>query len=174
MRNALILCTLALLMGCAAESDDAEEASLEIDSTATADTSESSDALTGSWDTAAEAVEYWNINAHRGRIGRGNLARRQCLDNIARVWTVKLASENRLSHNPNLGAHVTGNCTGVRWKMLGENVGYGQTEASIWQAFLASPGHRANIETARFDSLGVAVYRRSDGRRFITQIFADF
>jgi uncharacterized protein YkwD len=42
------------------------------------------------------------------------------------------------------------------WLKLGENVGYGGTIAAIHEAYLNSPGHRANIMDPTFTEIGAA------------------
>jgi uncharacterized protein YkwD len=54
----------------------------------------------------------------------------------------------------------------------GENIAAGYTTpAAVMQAWLNSPGHRANIERSSFRSLGVGVARSSSGRLYWTQDF---
>ncbi len=42
------------------------------------------------------------------------------------------------------------------WTKLGENVGYGGTIAIVHEAYLNSPGHRANIMDPGFTQMGAA------------------
>jgi hypothetical protein len=88
------------------------------------------------------------------------------LTGIARRWSAKMASENRLEHNPNLANEVTQD-----WKRLGENVGVGNDPPQIHAAFMNSPGHRANIVDPDFTRIGVGVARGSDGRVWVTEVF---
>ena len=75
-----------------------------------------------------------------------------------------MASANKLSHNPDIGGHVAYLCgfSGLQWRGLAENVGVGYSEVSVWNAFIASPAHRANIDNPAWDSMGFGVYKRSD------------
>lgn len=52
------------------------------------------------------------------------------------------------------------------WAKLGENVGTGPDVGSIMQAFIASPGHYANIVDPEFTHVGVGVVW--DGNRMYT------
>jgi uncharacterized protein YkwD len=75
-----------------------------------------------------------------------------------------------ICHFPNLGDAIERACP-FRWEAAGENVGVGPTEGGLWQAFLASPPHHANID-GRYNKLGVGAFRRaSDDLLFIAHVF---
>lgn len=57
----------------------------------------------------------------------------------------------KLFHNPDLGSVTTG------WSTLGENVGTGPGSTVVHAAFMASPGHRANVLDTRYTHVGVGV-----------------
>lgn len=67
----------------------------------------------------------------------------------AQAWAERLAHDGYLHHS-NLpdGIHVS-------WCSLGENVGSGPDVTAIEQAYMASPGHRANILATRWNGVGV-------------------
>ena len=55
---------------------------------------------------------------------------------------------------------------------FGENIAYGYASAqSVMNGWLTSPGHRANIERASYNAIGVGVVRDSGGRLWWTQNF---
>ena len=60
------------------------------------------------------------VNAVRADAGLPPLAVDGELTAVARAWADQMASENRISHNPNLGRQVS-----APWMKLGENVGIG-------------------------------------------------
>jgi uncharacterized protein YkwD len=170
LKKLFALGLVALLVGCSGGDEDSDPGPDE-------DTVGSDEApLTGGWDYTSETAELTHINNRRIAIGRRALNRRACLNSIARTWSNHLASQGSLSHNPNLAAQVNTKCgaVGLHWKGLGENVGLGSTELSVWNAFMASAPHKANIQGSSWDSVGIGVYKRADGTLFITQIFADF
>lgn len=68
----------------------------------------------------------------------------------AQAWAEQLASEGRLRHSV-----LTDGMQGVTWCGLGENVGYGPSVKAINDAYMNSPGHRANIVNPAFNSMGV-------------------
>ena len=62
--------------------------------------------------------------------------------------------------------------------LAGENIGWNSHGADIateriHQAFLASPGHRANIVAAPWSAIGVGAYKGPDGKKLWTVLFAD-
>ena len=103
-------------------------------------------------------------NSARG--SRGRLVVDSELTSIARRWSQRMASENRLAHNPNLSREVSQD-----WQKLGENVGTGDNAPQIHDAFMNSPAHRANILDPEFTHIGVGVERGSDGRIWVTEVF---
>jgi uncharacterized protein YkwD len=95
-----------------------------------------------------------------------------------------------LSHQcpdePDLGARET--AAGVHWTAAGENIGEGgpvaNTAAGITQMAVAltqdmlaekppDDGHRLNILSSTFTSIGIAVYRAGNGTVWMTQDFAN-
>jgi uncharacterized protein YkwD len=78
-----------------------------------------------------------------------------------------LAADGRLYHTPDLTAGLNFN-----WRVLGENVGYGGSVASVCDAFLKSATHRANVLDRRFTLVGVGVALDGQGRTFVVEQFA--
>jgi uncharacterized protein YkwD len=112
-------------------------------------------------DLAAEVVDL--VNAHRAEIGLGRLAVSPTLT-AAATWKARhMAAFSYLSHDD--PAPPTPRTAGDRFSACGypqstwgENIatGYGTAQAVV-DAWLASPGHRANIERPEFVATGVAV-----------------
>ena len=82
----------------------------------------------------------------------------------AQAWAEKLARENRLYHS------VLSDGIRVRWCSIGENVGYGPNVPSIEDAYMNSPGHRANILSTTWNGVGVGV-AHNGSRTFTVQVF---
>lgn len=62
--------------------------------------------------------------------------------------------------------------------LAGENIGWnthsdGVATERIHQAFLGSPGHRANIVAEPWGAIGVGAYKGPDGKKVWTVLFAD-
>jgi uncharacterized protein YkwD len=88
-------------------------------------------------------------NASRSAAGLAALQANSQLNGIAQAWANKLAATQVLAHNPNLSTQITG------WSTIGENVGMGADVPTLEQAFMASPGHKANILSSAFTQVGV-------------------
>ena len=106
------------------------------------------------------------INGARGLKGVGRLTLDPELSKSARVHTWAMARQDRLYHTPSdtLRRRVT------NWTMLGENVGYGSTVASLHEAFMNSPDHRDNVLYNSFRHVGIGVVKKG-GRMWVTVIF---
>jgi uncharacterized protein YkwD len=114
--------------------------------------------------TSTEASVTRKINAARAARGVHTLRVRSDLVAVARGQARRMASRNRLYHNPNLSREVRN----YRW--AGENVGYGPSVAAVHNAFMASPGHKHNLLDRDYTEVGVgAVWR--NGRVWIAQVF---
>ena len=110
---------------------------------------------------AAEADFVARINGLRTSRGLAPLAVHDDLVAAATDWAAHLADIDRLEHDGDLAGDV-----GVRWSKLGENVGFGTAVGPVWDAFVASPGHFANLVDAQYTHVGVAVV--VDGGRIYT------
>src|SRR5690349_24838370 len=66
---------------------------------------------------------------------------------VAHGWSCHLASNRTLAHNSRLGAQLSTHGSSA-WTMYAENVAYQPsdwTAGQMFKAYMASPGHRANI-----------------------------
>ena len=91
------------------------------------------------------------------------------LEITATAWTTRLAQADSLSHAEDLALGVRSD-----WRKLGENVGVapdGHFE-ELFEAFVASPTHLANMVDPSFDLVGIGVVHR-DGKVWMTQRFMD-
>lgn len=200
MRLPLVALTLATLTGCTEAldpytsddrgEDDVPERSGERLSPEeiAAEEAASGEAPLGT--PAAGAYAWDAADAHAGRVNPHRqahasatpLKRSACLDAVARRWSRRMASgacgPEELCHRPDTGpsslTYQVSRCWS--WWKIGENVAYGGGEERMWNAFLDSPGHHHNIDDDWNKNgggkFGVGVFRRSDGRVFVTQVFA--
>ncbi len=101
------------------------------------------------------------INELRTGLGLEPLAVDPMLVPLARDWAAHLRSQGALSHAGDLSVGVTGD-----WTRLGENVGVGPTGQiqALFDAFVASPAHYANLVKADYRYIGVGVVYGDDGR----------
>jgi len=82
-----------------------------------------------------------------------------------------MAAHNYFSHTSQDGRTLSQRVdeTGYRWSVLGENIAAGQrTVNSVVDAWLASPGHCANIMRPEFTEMGVACVPGPAGNDFGT------
>lgn len=112
------------------------------------------------WGTPCERV-----NHRRDNHGLVLLRQKAGLTDIADDWAHHLAVTQDLIHNPNLKDLV---CC---WSLVGENVGYGPDEKTIFLAFMASPEHRDNILEPRYRLIGIGRERDITGRLWLVQVF---
>lgn len=120
---------------------------------------------------------------NQSRAGGGLLALKvdPDLTAIARWRSKDMAARDYFSHSiPPTGQMAFGvlEDEGYCFTLAGENIGwntYGDDVATdqIHDAFLASPGHRANVMSDRWDKIGVGAYKGPDGKKLWTVLFAD-
>lgn len=121
----------------------------------------------------AESEFYELINTSRAAEGLEPLAVYGDLIDDARAQSEFQAADlceggARICHNTDLGSVTT------NWTRLGENVGVGGNYAGgvsqLHDAFMASPGHHANI-MGDFNYAGIGVVIREDGALYVTVVF---
>ena len=96
-----------------------------------------------------EQESVWNaLNNDRGANGRGALSINDEAQAKAQAWAERLASQGTLYHSTLSDGY------GERWCSLGENVGYGGSVGIVEQAYMNSPGHRANILGTSWNGVG--------------------
>ena len=93
-------------------------------------------------DSASEAGFVAEINATRAANGLNALTVDGGLRSWARTHTQHMMDAGEIYHSTASELKAAG---GSGWSKLGENVGRGGTVSSLHAAFMASPGHRANI-----------------------------
>jgi uncharacterized protein YkwD len=86
------------------------------------------------------------VNQIRAFYGLGSLHSNGTLNAAAQACAERMAASGSLTHSPYPGG----------WSTWGENiaVGYGST-VSVFNAWMASPGHRANILKASYTQMGI-------------------
>lgn len=107
--------------------------------------------------TTPEKAMMNQINLARRARGLRTLSWSSTLSDRARVHTRAMVTAGRLFHSSNLA----GVFSGYAWRNAGENVGYGASITSIFNAFMASPGHRANNLDPRYRVIGAGVAYRN-------------
>jgi hypothetical protein len=98
------------------------------------------------------------VNQARSSNGLHTLTLASGTSTVAAGWTSHLANQGSLSHNPNLASQLESHGS-PNWTIYGENVGQGAptNPDQLFNAYMQSPEHRANILEARYRYVGVAV-----------------
>jgi hypothetical protein len=119
--------------------------------------------LTG--DGGAAWRSYELVNSARAQAGLPALGLTEEANRVATDWAFRMAGEADLHHNPLLSSQLHD------WSLVAENVGVGADSDQLAGAFMASPGHRANILRPEVSVIGLGAVRSSDGRLWVVQVF---
>ena len=114
------------------------------------------------------------VNAQRSQHGCGPLSSEPRLAAAARSHSEDMADRGYFSHASPEGEHADHRieAAGYHWSSWGENIARGQKDpAAVMDAWMNSPGHRANILNCSFQQIGVGV-RTGSGGPWWTQVFA--
>lgn len=119
------------------------------------------------------------VNKARVAAGVGELTAATGLVNLSVMWSSKMAdgaTSNKLEHNPNAFEQTLsyGASNRTAWA---ENVAkWSPTSTSadeIFNAYMASPGHKANILGSRYAYVGIGSVTGSNGASWNTMTFTD-
>jgi uncharacterized protein YkwD len=135
----------------------------------------------GSFDAGSELQLVTLTNRSRAADGQGPLRVDPELTGIARWRSQDMALRGYFSHSiPPGGGRVFEVIQGKGYcfSLAGENIGWNTysddiATEQIHQAFLDSPGHRANIVADPWQAIGVGAYKGPDGKKVWTVLFAD-
>ena len=106
------------------------------------------------------------INSTRGANGLGSLQMEAGLQSHARNHTQDMIAAGDIYHSSSAELSAAG---GSGWSKIGENVGRGQSPGSLHDAFMASPGHKANI-LGDYNYVGIGTDRGGD-YLYVTVVF---
>jgi hypothetical protein len=139
--------------------------------------------LGGCWFVAAEAraqqqtsvaEQYLFAAANAERAQRGLQALRwdaalyKAADGHAREMAARASISHQYPGEPELGARAR--AAGARFSEIAENVAEAPTAVRIHDAWMNSPGHKANLLDPRLDSVAIRVLSR-DGQLYAVQDF---
>lgn len=108
-----------------------------------------------------------HINNSRRSAGVHQLANYGPASTKAQNWAEHLAAIGTIKHSNLTSGYQPGT-----WCRLGENVGMGPSLATIHNAFLNSPSHRANLLSRYYDHMGTGVAKRGN-TYFVVHEFVD-
>ncbi|WP_433531928.1 CAP domain-containing protein [Micromonospora sp. CA-263727] len=134
-------------------------------------TSASATPSTGATSEAAEVVAL--VNAERAKAGCDALSIDEKLMTAAQRHSQDQADTQNMSHTGSDGSDPGTRIdrVGYAWRTYGENVAWNQkTPAAVMEAWMNSPGHKANILNCAFTEIGVGV--ASSNGPYWTQVFA--
>ncbi|MFD7878123.1 CAP domain-containing protein [Streptomyces sp. NPDC059766] len=128
--------------------------------TATKPPKQSSSAVTVSAEAQAEAEVLKLVNEERAKVGCSALTASGSLTQLAEAFSEDMAQRNFFDHTDPDGATPWDRAAKAGISSLGgENIARGQTDAeAVMEAWMNSPGHRANILNCDFNTLGVGVH----------------
>jgi cysteine-rich secretory family protein len=119
-------------------------------------------------------------NRARANAGLKALKVDSTLRSVARWRSKDMITRNYFSHDiPGYGKVWDKlNAIGYCYVVAGENIGWNNypddlATAAIQQAFMNSPGHRANIMGKTWDVIGIGAYKGPTGKKMWTVLFAD-
>lgn len=108
------------------------------------------------------------VNEERAKAGVAPLSYNSTMEKYARIKSQDMGDKNYFSHEDLSGNLITTQmkADGVSYRAWGENIAYigGNTNATelakqFMTNWMNSSGHRANILSTNFDSIGVGVYK---------------
>lgn len=127
----------------------------------------------GSDSNGPEAQVLALVNEERASAGCSPVTANAQLTRAADDYSDVMARSGVMSHTGPDGSTMTTRveAAGYAWSTLGENIARGQGDAAaVMDAWMNSPGHRANILNCSFKELGVGVHF-GDGGPWWTQNF---
>jgi len=111
------------------------------------------------------------INTYRISVGLKALVKTDYISNQAEQHNTYMITNNIIDH-AGFDTRYQNIKNALGAKSVGENVAFGYTSAqAVVNGWLASPGHKANIE-GDFTNFGISVRLDSAGKKYFTNIFA--
>ncbi len=122
--------------------------------------------------SVAEQYLFHAANAERAAHGLAALRWNSALYASANGHAQQMAARSSISHQypgePELAER--GKSAGARFSVISENVGESSTAVRIHDAWMNSPGHRANLLDPQLDAVGISVRQRG-GQLYAVQDF---
>ncbi len=112
------------------------------------------------------------VNEERAKVGLKPLTIKENVTEAAQIRAVECTT--MFSHTrPNGTSFVTAlKEAGVSYRGAGENIAWGQkTPEAVMEAWMNSPGHRANILNEKYTTIGVGYYQNAAGVNYWSQLF---
>ena len=107
------------------------------------------------------------VNQAREARGLHGLGWSKDLWSLARKHSIEMCASGDLYHSRNLSVRLSF----ANWSTYGENVGVGVDVRGLFDAFMASDAHRANILDRSFRKVGIGFAHDENGILWVTMIF---
>lgn len=121
----------------------------------------------------AEDRMFRGVNEEREKRNLPALKRHPRLDEAAQAHAARVYDTGILVHQfkgePSVRLRIA--ATGLRFNFSGENLAYSSDRDDLLPNLMQSPGHRANILEPKFNSIGIAIFKRGN-RYYAVQNFA--
>lgn len=131
------------------------------------------------FEAKVEQLIFNRVNAERAKAGMSQLSYNSTMEKYARIKSKDMADRGYFDHKNPEGQLITVQMAkdGVSYRAWGENIAYigGISDANavadkFMTNWMNSSGHRANILSSNFTSIGVGIYK-SGNRYYATQEF---
>jgi uncharacterized protein YkwD len=121
--------------------------------------------VTVSAEAAAEAEVLKLVNDERAKVGCTPVAANSALSDLAQTFSEDMAARDFFDHTDPTGLSPWDRAAKAGITSLGgENIARGQADAAaVMEAWMDSPGHKANILNCDFKTLGVGAHFGSGG-----------
>lgn len=125
--------------------------------------------------TADDRQAFDLVNKDRRANGLPPLTLSADLSRVAAAHSQDMINRHYFDHNTPDGKTPFDRLhdAGISYGYAGENIAMNQSVAAAEQAFMNSPGHRANILNPNFHKIGLGVRWDSSGNTYVTQDFTD-
>jgi uncharacterized protein YkwD len=133
--------------------------------------SPASAAVTSPYTLMSQLVTYTNQSRVRAHCGQVKV--NQALVTASVRHSSYMAATRNFSHVGVRGSNFAVRARSAGYNAaMGENIGWGyRTSTDMMKAWMASPGHRANILNCSAKSVGVGVVYTRNGTPYYTQVF---
>jgi uncharacterized protein YkwD len=125
--------------------------------------------------TDTEARIFELTNEARKKEGLGPLKISSTLMETARAHSKNQAKQDKMAHELD-GKKAADRVkeAGYKYRSVSENVAYGKRVGvdTIFEGWMKSPGHRANILRPESTEIGIGVATSASGKQYYTQNFA--
>lgn len=135
--------------------------------------------VTGDFSSQIEQLIFTKVNEERARAGMSTLSYSTLMEKYARIKSKDMGDKNYFDHRNLEGELITAQMArdGISYRSWGENIAYIGGVSDINELanqfminWMNSQGHRENILSPNFTSIGVGVYKAGN-RYYATQEF---